>query len=119
MFKIRKEQMDAQSKAVRENFEDRLIAFLCDEFPEAKSAPPDKLRATVRVQTDNAMGYGLKEERFVAMYLVTAWLLGEKFDTEFPAAHDILVSKMRSPAEKADDLQRLTERLFVALEEEG
>ncbi len=119
MFKIRKEQMDAQSKAVRENFEDRLIEFLCGEFPEAKEAPPAKLRLAVREQIDHATAYGLKEERYVAVYLVTAWLLGQKFDTEFPAAQEILSSKMRTPAAKAEDLEKLTQRLFVALEEEG
>lgn len=119
MFKIRKEQMDAQHKAVRESFEDRLIEFLCGEFPEAKEAPPEKLRLAVREQIDHALGYGLSEERYVAVYLVTAWLLGQKFDTEFPAAQEILTSKMRSSAMKAEDLQKLTERLFVALEEEG
>lgn len=119
MFKIRKEQMDAQSKAVREHYEDRLYDFLCEEFPEAKNEPPAELRAEIHRQVEKAKGYGLESEQDVATYLTSAWMLGKKFDTEFPAAHDILVSPMRSPEMKAEDLAKLTERLFLALEEEG
>jgi hypothetical protein len=119
MFKIRKEQMDAQSKAVREHYEDRLYDFLCEEFPEAKDDPPAELRAEIHRQVEKAKTYGLESEQDVALYLTSAWMLGKEFDTEFPAANEILKSPMRSPAMKAEDLSKLTERLFLALEEEG
>jgi hypothetical protein len=119
MFKIRKEHMDAQSKAVREHYEDRLYDFLCEEFPEAKNEPPAELRAEIHRQVEKAKGYGLDTEQDVATYLTSAWMLGTKFDTEFPAANDILTSPMRDSAMKAEDLAKLTERLFLALEEEG
>lgn len=119
MFKVRKEHMDAQSRAVREGFEDRLYEFLCSEFPEAKAEPPLELKAAIREQIEKALSYGVDAEQHVAIYLTTAWLLGQKFDTEFPAAHDILTSPVRDSEAKAYDLQKLTERLFVVLEEEG
>jgi hypothetical protein len=119
MFKIRKEHMDAQSQAVREGFEDRLVEFLCSEFPEAQREPPAELRAVVHEQAEKAVGYGIETEQHVAIYLTTAWLLGRNFDTEFPAANEILTSGFRDSAMKADDLAKLTERLFVVLEEEG
>lgn len=119
MFKIRREHRDAQSKAVHEGFEDRLVAFLRDQFPEAKSEPDDGLRRAVRGQVERALGYGLTAERHAAIYLTTAWMLGQKFDEEFPGAREILTSELHAPAEKADRLAKWTERLFVALEEEG
>lgn len=119
MFKIRKEHMDAQSKAVREHYEDRLYDFLCEEFPEAKDEPPAELRAEIHRQVEKAKGYGLDTEQDVATYLTSAWMLGKEFDAEFPAAKDILTSPMRDSAMKAEDLAKLTERLFLALEEEG
>jgi hypothetical protein len=119
MFKIRGEQMDAQSKAVREGFEDRLVELLRGQFPEAKDEPDPELRRAVNEQVERALGYGLEAERQVAIYLTTAWMLGQKFDDEFPGAKDILTSKLYAPDEKADRLAKWTERLFVALEEEG
>src|SRR4029079_12112698 len=119
MFKIRGEHMDAQSKAVREGFEDRLVEFLRGEFPEAKKEPDAEIRVVVHEQVDRAIGYGLAAERQAAIYLTTAWLLGKAFDEECPGARDILTSPLYAPEEKADRLAKWTERLFVALEEEG
>lgn len=119
MFKIRSEHMDAQSKAVREGFEDRLVEFLRGEFPEAKDEPDNELRAAVHALVDKSVGYGLQAEQHAAVYLTTAWLLGKEFDTEFPAAQEILTSNKMGPDEKSERLAKLTERLFVALEEEG
>jgi hypothetical protein len=119
MFKIRSEHMDAQSKAVREGFEDRLVEFLHKQFPEAKDEPAGELRAAVHEQVERALGYGLQAEQHAAIYLTTAWLLGREFDSEFPAAKDILTSNKMGPDEKAERLAKWTERLFVALEEEG
>jgi hypothetical protein len=119
MFKIRKEQMDAQTKAVLEHYEDRLYEFLCEEFPEAKDEPPDELRAEIHRQVEKAKGYGLESEQDVATYMTSAWMLGKEFDTEFPAANEILISPLRTSEMKAEALAKLTERLFLALEEEG
>lgn len=119
MFKIRGEHIDAQSKVVREGFEDRLVEFLRGQFPEAKDEPDAELRSAVHEQVERALGYGLQAERHVAMYLTTAWLLGQKFDDEFPGAKEILTHALYTPDEKAERLAKWTERLFVALEEEG
>src|SRR5690348_6291570 len=106
MFKIRGEHMDAQSKAVREGFEDRLVDFLRSQFPDAKDEPDAELRSAVREQVDRALSYGLEAERPVATYLTTAWLLGQTFDDEFPGAKEILTSKLHTPDEKADRLAK-------------
>jgi hypothetical protein len=119
MLKIRKEHMDAQSAAARDTLDDRMVELLREEFPEARDEPLPEMRRVVREQADKALGYGLSAEQHVAVYVTTAWLLGTDFDVKFPAARDTLTSRVLGSGEKADRLAKMTEHLFVALEEEG
>jgi hypothetical protein len=117
-LKIRAEQLDALATPQAELFEERLARFLCEQFPEAADEPPDELRAAVREQSAKADSYGLKTERQAAVYVTCAWLFGPDFDTEFPAALEMLASGEYPPEDKADWLERWAESLFAALEED-
>ncbi len=112
---IRKEQMTALSLGTEERFGDRLVAFLRQEFPEAAAQPLQELKAAVQQQDTKARQYGLDNGQDIAVYVVTAWLLGEDFDTEFPAAAETLGSTLSSDL-KAHWLSAWTEKLFAALE---
>jgi len=116
MLKIRKEQMDAFSSPMGEQFEDALVAFLREEFLDARAESPATLEPGVREQIERARSYGLQSGAHIATYVVTAWLLGQEFDTKFPAARDTLNSTLHSPDDKAEWLADWTERLFLELE---
>lgn len=117
-LKIREDQLRALAAPQAERFEARLADFLREQFPEAAEEPPDELRAAVRAQAEKAEAYGLLTERQAAAYVACAWLLGPDFDTEFPAAVEVLGSPERSPDEKADWLGEWTEAMFAALEQD-
>ena len=95
----------------------RVATFLRDTFPDAEDVAWGKLVRTVGEQVRRAMQYGFSAEQDVATYVITAWLLGENFDTEFPAAVQIL-SSTDGAAARAASLEEWTKILFAALEEE-
>ncbi len=96
-----------------------MIAFLRKTFPEADKISTAQLDQVIEEQITRARGYGFETENQMGIYVVTAWLVGEKFDTENKAAEDTLKSKDVTPDYKADWLQNWTEGLFEALEEKG
>ncbi|KHD11469.1 hypothetical protein PN36_29115 [Candidatus Thiomargarita nelsonii] len=73
----------------------------------------------IHEQVSKARSYGLETERQIANYVTTAWLLGQQFDTEFPAAQEMLNSSNYSHDEKSLWLEQWTEQIFATLEEEN
>jgi hypothetical protein len=115
IFQLRPEHLKAISE---EDFTIRVAIFLRDTFPDAEDVARDELVRTVGEQVHRAMRYGFSAEQDIATYVITAWLLGEDFDTEFPAAGQILTSTDGAEA-RAAALEEWTKILFAALEEEG
>jgi hypothetical protein len=97
------------------DFESRLVDFLHTKFPETKSEPAEEFKNAIHQQALNAQKYGLETEQDIAVYVTTAWLLGEHFDTEFPAAQVELTSKA-SAQEKAQWLEDWTTKMLDILE---
>jgi hypothetical protein len=97
-------------------FEDRLLAFLHETFPDSLEMREGELQRAVRRLLEKATGYGFSTESEIAVYVTTAYLLGENFDTEFPAASDMLLSPEYASYQKADFLQTWTRHLFDTLE---
>jgi hypothetical protein len=98
-------------------FEHRLVHFLHETFPDSLDMPEGELEAAVVRLVEKAQHYGMTDESSVAVYVTTAYLLGEHFDTQFPAAADILNYDDRYHAgEKAQRLENWTRELFQALE---
>ena len=99
-------------------FEDRLVQFLHATFPDAREMPAGELKDAVGRLHRKATGYGFAYEAEIAIYVTTAYLLGENFDTEFPAAADILTHPGYPSDQKADILESWTKQLFQALGEQ-
>lgn len=101
-------------------FEHRLVHFLHETFPDSLDMPEGELEAAVERLMDKARHYGMTDESGIAVYVTTAYLLGEHFDTQFPAAADILNDDSHHHAgEKANRLEHWTRELFEALEGTG
>lgn len=118
LLRLRPAQMRAFSKASEERFIDRTVNFLQGEFSDAREVPRPMLRHIVAEQAARARElYGFGTELELVTYVITAWLLGERFDEEFPAAHATLTAPVLSPKDKSAWLAEWSEKLFRTLQE--
>src|SRR4051794_9507268 len=101
MFQIRTEHLRSLEG---DDFAVRLAAFLSELFPDAQELPHAELTGSVREQIGRALQYGFVAEQDVASYVLTAWLTGKSFDTDLPAAMQILHSP-ESPEVRAAELE--------------
>jgi len=116
MLQIRKEQMDTFSQVELTKFEARIADFLYGEFPDAQEIPREEFMPVIHEQVSKARSYGLETERQIANYVTTAWLLGQQFDTEFPAAQEMLTSSEYTRDDKSEWLAQWTTEMFAVLE---
>lgn len=93
----------------------RLQEFLNATYPESREVPAAEMKAILRVQLQRCQGYGFTTERQAAIYVVTAWLLGERFDEEHAAAVEVLTGDA-DPDLKAQLLEDWTLLLLRTLE---
>jgi hypothetical protein len=115
-MKLRKDQLDALNRQQEIDYQVRLTDFLREQFPDAAQEPLNRLRAEVGAQIVRARSYGLFTEQEIANYVLSAWLLGQDFDQEFPAAREVLMAPI-SGNMKSVFLEKWTEELFKTLEE--
>ncbi|CAO3413163.1 hypothetical protein [Azospirillum endophyticum] len=115
MLIITDDQITHLSALSRADFIGRADRLLRSRFEEAAAVPDGELNAPIEALTDKALGYGLVMEPQALAYIVTGWLLGLEFDTDFPAARFMLASPDYTPAEKADWLENWTVRMFKLL----
>jgi hypothetical protein len=94
----------------------RIASFLNNQFEETKKIPKENFLPVVKQQITKSLTYGFEMESQVATYVTTAWLLGLDFDTEFPAASDVLNSSEYTAEEKANFLESWTIEMFKVLE---
>lgn len=94
----------------------KVLATLQEKFPEARLIPEDSLIPAIHAQIIHAYIYKLETEQQFSDYVVTAWLLGQDFDTEFPVVKEIMDSSDLTPAIKSKWLSRWTEETVLAFE---
>jgi len=111
MFQIRSEQIEAFERDQFERLVDRLCAFLRAQFPDAERAPAAEIRVGLERMLPRASDYGLENEQELAIFAVSAWLMGLDFDATHPEAQAVLISQ-RTSAEKAEWLASYTRRIF-------
>jgi hypothetical protein len=99
-----------------ESFQHRVVHFLHGQFPESLEMDADELFQGVSFLLEKAAHYGFITEADQVNYVITGYLLGLHFDTEMPAATDILQNPYLSGTQKADWLQQWTQQIFDALE---
>lgn len=81
MLVIRQEQFDALSAGLLEQFEDRMVADLRNDFPNQTAATPEApLRVQVRAGIEKARTYGVVDEFDIERYLQCMVLHGQDFD---------------------------------------
>jgi len=115
---IRREQMEAFERDSLRQFEEEITDFVRYRFPEVQDKPETALRVAVHEQVAKARSYGLETGRQVITYVTVAWLMGHKFDTDFPDIGKFLKSYRYSPDNKAERLVRWTEQMLGSQKEE-
>jgi hypothetical protein len=81
-----------------------LVKFLQDEVPGAAGDDAGYLVNFVKSMVKRAEGYELTTRRDVAVYVTTAYMLGEDFEEHFHVAKEILTASLPG-CEKASRLQ--------------
>ena|SRR5215203_6777882 len=108
MFKIRNEQMEVFSDAVRQSFEDRMVTHLNRFFPaQCEALGENEVRLVIRYGTRRAAEYDAKAERSVCKYIDIMFAFGRDFDRnpDFPWAKRILIDRpYPTPSQKIDHL---------------
>jgi hypothetical protein len=117
-MRIRDRQLGFLAQQSEADYVERLTRFLQNEFPDASTEPVLTLLVEVASQVRKARSYEITSEQDIAIYVITAWLLGVDFDTGFPAAENVLTAAV--PGEmKAKFLEDWTHQLFESLESES
>ena len=113
MFTVSTEQF---ASIGRSNFTRRLSELIRTNHPEHSSdiCEPE-MAATIGRQLDLALGYGLEDERSAGFFVITAFLLGEGFDTRIPALAQVLGAAELTATQKAQVLEDFCRALFGAL----
>jgi hypothetical protein len=102
---IRQAQMDSLAIAVVTSFEDRCVAFVCEQFPEYLALFGEEgVRRTVRAQMQRGNLIGLETERDIIKYVYLSQVLGDDFDVdpECRWVGTILAEPDRSMTERLD-----------------
>ncbi len=82
-----------------------------------KLMPVAELEEGVAPQVSRAVAYGLERDDQVAIYAMTAWVLGEDFPERFTAAGAVLNARDTTPEDKTEWLEQWTQTLLEKLEE--
>jgi len=100
----------------QDSFDARMVAVIRRHHPE-QAARMDfpALVGAIRRQAERARGHGLADERSVATYVYTAWLMGEEFDRRIPAVAQILQDEAMAAGDKAQALTDFSRLVFRAL----
>lgn len=119
MIRIRRDQLPPLSRASGEGTCDWIVAVLRAVFPDAASASVAELDAGVARQVERAAGYCLERDDHVAIYAMTAWVLGDDFPERFTAAGAVLSARDTTPERKVEWLEAWTQTLLQALEQQA
>lgn len=117
MFQFTKNQW---SELGRLTFERRVIDIIRLRYPvQSHDLTDEVLGAVITVQAKRAVEYGLVDEQSATAYVLTAWLLGEDFDTRIPILQQVLLAHDLTAAEKSKALTDFTLAAFDALSPES
>ena len=101
---------------ITNDLKQRLTHFLHESFEDAKLVPAQEMNRVLDTILSRAVGYGFDNEADLATYVITAYVLGEDFDTEVPEAAQILTNGGYNSNQKAAFMESFTKQVMYALE---
>jgi uncharacterized protein YpuA (DUF1002 family) len=115
MLTIYKTQLSILSDAKKEEFIQKMASLLRSEIEEVAELNDIELKHEIEKQISKAKQYGLNLNSSLTTYIITAFLMGENFDTDFNRANEILMSLFEQE-KKCRDLEKWAYDIFNALE---
>jgi hypothetical protein len=111
VFVIRREQMDALSKSMEQNFEKRMVNHISEFFPDqvGKLGNTGVLK-TIRYGIRKAASYGIDKECDVCKYIDLMIVFGRDFDAN--PAYEEAKRVLTSPKDTAKTKMRKLYKLF-------
>ena len=88
-------------------------------FPTDPPAKTPAFEESLQAAAANARNHAIFHERDVARFICLTYSLGESFDTQFPAAKDILADTTRPADERLSLLECWADELVSALGSES
>jgi hypothetical protein len=103
-----------------QSFLTRMREILAEQFPDQQAylASPE-FEPTVLALVDRAATYGLADEQSAATFVLTAWLLGAEFDTDFPGLQQLLAQDDLTALQKCAALERFAQTLLDDLRQQA
>jgi len=118
MLRFNSSQFSILEVQIGNAFISKVCRFILDTFKDASALPRNELDQALGIQVQRARRYGLQTERQIIAYVITAWLLGEMFDEELPAARLALSAPDFSAEDKRIWLEEWTVKLLSTLSPE-
>jgi transcriptional regulator of aromatic amino acid metabolism len=113
-----KNQSTLTNMKITASFEQQVLEFLYEAFPDSKSVPSQQMKASIHMVLQKGVQYGLNNEEDLAVYAITSYVLGENFDEEVPEAAMVLQNKNYSSRQKAELLESFAKQVVTALEQD-
>lgn len=115
MFTLKNTQLDTFARNGKEDFIRKMMKLLQADYEEIREMPEQELHADIDNQITKANKYGLLLNSSIATYIVSAFAMGENFDTDFQGATEILTAEVHE-IEKSKNLENWVNEIFSALE---
>jgi hypothetical protein len=115
MFTFKNSQLIALAAKGKEDFIMKMMELLRSDFDEIKTMDDSALHQEIDLQISKANRYGFTLNSTIASYIVSAFVMGENFDTDFKVASKILNSNM-DEQEKCNKTEEWVTEIFSALE---
>jgi len=116
MLILRHPQLIALATKGKEDFINKIMDFLRSEIEDVKKMDDLDLRKEIDNQILKANRYGFCLNSTVASYIISAFLMGENFDTDFKVATEILNEKTNEEV-KCKKIEEWVFEIFTTLED--
>jgi len=116
MYVINDDQLAALGTPEKDALAGKMMLVLRGKFAQANELADAEFKESIALQIERALYYGITIERNIALYIVTAFLMGENFDTEFKAVQHFLPDPNLDETTKANALEQWCGMVFEALE---
>ena len=113
-MRISKNHMSGLRDAAVRDFENRMVPFLYEHFPEESEVlGEDGTRVRIRKGIHRAAQYEIVEEHDVCLYIELMYVLSEEFnsDPNYPWAREILVNQQQDPSDRIESVYDMCEQL--------
>jgi hypothetical protein len=119
LLQMRQEQMNAFAAASRRRFEDRIVAYIDEAYPEETFDLTDTdLRNRTHKAVEKAISYGIETENDVVEFVELNFELGDDFDTNpaYAWVSDILRQPHQNGRRKIMEIQERLDQVEDAPE---